>query len=528
MTFGTILASGFISLAVMTSTQLRVVQVSLSPLSLLQSVRLLLTGCHPTHRLGAASMVVCLGAEDGDANIESFAVVCKPKSSDFAYPHPVQTRKTIGSHVNAFTQEESAIAKNANAFVSPKLTDRIISGNGLDMLIEGTVSATMKEFRTWRLDEAVRTEEVALKVVANDKMIVDITDERIGDKTKVADASVSLLSPLMGITLAASEPSGDESTLIKSLLSIQTKPPIPDRLSPSGNMYPDHIFHWIIARVEHSDGKGESKTKVTSTAMPFPYQMARLEIVSLRPLVYCPDESLTRQSTRAAVSIGDLSQSSGKMSSLAPDKVASDGPRFSIVCKTPDSQELYIFVVSVRESTKMCVESQTKIDLDRLLFASFAVPIKSLSVKGIAIDDTSSVIKAGRLDCFSNIRLVLSLDPKASEDSSGLAPVSKPINISLEEDGIVFILALLCTVPLYSDQVHPPLELPDPSTPGGSREQTGAVESSLGLILKKLTSFEKEVYSRMDAMEKTIKENSDRVGALEAALVKDLVNDKQA
>jgi hypothetical protein len=304
---------------------------------------------------------------------------------------------------------------------------------------------------------------------------------------------------------------------------------MPDRLSPSGDVYPNHTFHWIIVRVEHSAGEGEAKIKVTSIAMPFPNQMARLEIVSLRPFAYCSDESLIRQTARAAVSFGDLSRTPRKMSSLAPDKVISDGPRFCIVCKTADSQELYIFVVSVSESTKMCVESQTQIDLDRLLFASLDVPIKTLSVKGIAIDETSTVMKAGRLECSSKIRLVLSLGVKASEDLKGLVPTSKPINLSLEEDGIVFILALLCTVPLYSDQVHPPHKLPYLITPGYSREQTGAVESSLGLILEKLTSFEKEVYRRMDVMEKAIKENSERVDALEAALVvKDLVNDKQS
>jgi hypothetical protein len=167
----------------------------------------------------------------------------------------------------------------------------------------------------------------------------------------------------------------------------------------------------------------------------------------------------------------------------------------------------------------MYVGSQTQTDLDHLLFASLAVPIKSLSVKGIAIDEISTVMKEGRLDCSIKIRLVLSLGIKASEDLKGLARASKPINLSLEEDGTKFILELLGTVPLYSDQVNPPQELPYPSTPvGDSREQTGAVETSFGLILEKLTSFEKEVYGRMDALEKTIKESSDRVGALEAAL----------
>jgi hypothetical protein len=104
---------------------------------------------------------------------------------------------------------------------------------------------------------------------------------------------------------------------------------------------------------------------------------------------------------------------------------------------------------------------------------------------------------------------VLSLDATVAKDSDGLASASKPINLSLEEDGTVFILELSC------DQVRPP-QIQD------SQHHTGAVESSLGLILEKLTSFEKEVFRRMDIMEKTIKENSDRVGALEAALVKDL------
>lgn len=93
-------------------------------------------------------------------------------------------------------------------------------------------------------------------------------------------------------------------------------------------------------------------------------------------------------------------------------------------------------------------------------------------------------MKKERLDCSIEIRLVLSLGIKASEALKGLARASKPINLSLEEDGTTFILQLLGSVPLYSDQVNPPLELPYPSTPvGDSREQTGAVETSFGLIL---------------------------------------------
>lgn len=139
----------------MTSTQLTVVQVSLSHLSLRQTGRLLLTGCHRTHRLGAASMVVSLGAEDVNADIESFVVVCTPKTSDFANPHQVQIRKTIGNHVDALTQEETAITQHVISFISPNLTDRIISSNGLDMPIEGNVSATMKEFHMSQLDDAL-------------------------------------------------------------------------------------------------------------------------------------------------------------------------------------------------------------------------------------------------------------------------------------------------------------------------------------------------------------------------------------
>jgi hypothetical protein len=529
MTFGTISALGFISLAVMTSTQLTVVQVALSRLSLLRSAKLLLTGCHPTHRLGIASSVVCLGAQDGDVDTESFAVVCKPKSSDFAYTPPVQTRKLIGSHGDAF--EETAITKNANSSFSPNLMDRKkVSGRGLDILIEDTVSSSIKEFRISHLDEAMRVEQEASNVVTPEKKIVDITDKRIGDKTNVVDASVSVLSPrrlspLMGLTLAPYEGTGDESTLMNSLLSIQTKTPITRRWSSRGEMSSDHTFHLIIARVEHVGGNGgASKIKVTPVAMPFPYEMTRLEVVSLRPFVYCPDESLRSPTTRGASSFDALmsspspmfSPSPGKMMSPVLDKVASEGPRFSIVCKAADSQELFSFVVSVNESTKMCVESQTQIDLYRVLPASLALPIKSLSVKGTAIDEASIAIKAGRLVCSSIIRLVLALDAKVAEDSDGLAPASNPINLRLEEDGTVFILALSCTVPLYSDRVRPPQR-------EDSRERT-AVESSLGLILEKLTSFEKEVYRRMDVMERTIKENSDRVGALEAALVKDLTN----
>jgi hypothetical protein len=103
MAFGTISSSGFISLAVMTSSQLSVVQIALSRLSLLHSAQLLLTGCHPTNRLGMALTVVSLGAQDGDVDMESFAVVCQPKSSDIAYASPpVPTRTMTANHGDAF------------------------------------------------------------------------------------------------------------------------------------------------------------------------------------------------------------------------------------------------------------------------------------------------------------------------------------------------------------------------------------------------------------------------------------------
>lgn len=190
---------------------------------------------------------------------------------------------------------------------------------------------------------------------------------------------------------------------------------------------------------------------------------------------------------------------------------------FSIVCKATNSQELFHFVVSVSERTKLYVESQTRMDLHRALPPSLGVPIKSLSVKGTAIDDASIAMKAGRLVCSSIIRLVLSLDANVAQDSGGLAPASSPIDLSLERDGTVFILVLSCIVSQHIDQVRPPQR-------ENLQHQTGAVESSLALILEKLTSFEKEVYRRMDVVEKAINENTDRVDALEAALVKDLAN----
>jgi hypothetical protein len=116
-------------------------------------------------------------------------------------------------------------------------------------------------------------------------------------------------------------------------------------------MCPGHSFHWIIARVDYSALEGETKIKVTSIAMPLPNQMARLEIVLLRPLVYCPEESLTRQTTRVVVSFGDLSRSPRKISSPSPENVALAMVQgFALFCETADSQELYIFVVSVSEA----------------------------------------------------------------------------------------------------------------------------------------------------------------------------------
>lgn len=123
MTFGTISPSGFISIAIMTSTQRTVVQLSLYHLSLRQTDYCLLAP--PTSTWCSASMVVSLGAEDGNADIESFVVVCTPKSSDFAYPRQVQIRKTIGNHVDALTQEETPITQQVISFISPNLMDRI-------------------------------------------------------------------------------------------------------------------------------------------------------------------------------------------------------------------------------------------------------------------------------------------------------------------------------------------------------------------------------------------------------------------
>jgi hypothetical protein len=53
-----------------------------------------------------------------------------------------------------------------------------------------------------------------------------MTNDRFDDRAKVADASLSLLSPRLGVTLATGEPSGDESALINSLFIVQTEIPI--------------------------------------------------------------------------------------------------------------------------------------------------------------------------------------------------------------------------------------------------------------------------------------------------------------
>ena len=529
MSFGELSTSGFISLAIVTSTQLTLAEVAVSAtrLAVLQSAKLLIAGCHLTHRLGSASRVVSLGPNDGDSGSESFAIVCQPKNKDVSYAPSVHG--VLGDRADPFSQH-TAIAKHAGSIFSPSATNRKVEG--VNTLIEDTIAATVKELRKTHLDEAVRAEEEATKVVTpemikkkNDK-ITEVTTEGLARQDDLVDATASMLSPLMGITLSGGNESPSEPTVMDSLLSIQSDTPKVGRLASPDDMFPNHTAHMILARVEH--GGGAREIKITPAAMPFPYQMARLDVLTLHPLTRLPLGPPKTPSPYAGVSFDDLmfSPSPGKMMSPALDKEISEGKRFSIVCKTADSQQLYFFVVSASDASTLTVESETHIDLDRILAQSLDVPIQKFSIKSIVIDKASTQWQAGRVECSSRMRLVLSIDANNAGESNTLSAGSKPINLTLEEDGSIFILLLSCTLPLASDELS--LIQKSQETPyeyqrdgGDTRKQNSALESALQTILERLTAFEKDMARRMDAMENAIKENTDRVGALEAALLKE-------
>lgn len=536
MTFGAVSTANFISLAVMTSTQLTLVQLMLSQPSLtIQNLsKLLLTGCHPTQSLGAASMVVSLGF-NGD-NTESFAVVCRPKSSTVAYtPSTTSNQSPLESSGNtpdAFTQEATAITNNSNSFFSPTLTNPKSTSNtniliqqvktNTDTLIEDTISSTVKDLRKLHLDEALRVEEEASRITPV-KMIVDITKERAATSNAPnvpieADTCEPELSPLMGLPIAENATGCDESALMTSLLHIQTETtPVVSRGALPGNV--DHSTHMILVQVEYVGAAFQMK--ILPVAVSLPEQMSNLEIVSLRPLPACTGESGMKSNACGHVTFDDLmfSPSPGKMMSPAKSGMTIHIPQLSVVCRSADLKRLYCFVVSSRDSKHLHIESETYFDLEPILFKSLAAPTKSLSIKGLTLDNVIVKSNNGRLDCCNKLRVVLSTNTDNSEPNS-TSDSSKPINLSLHEDGTVVILGLSCTVPLSTSKDKESLETPCLDGRVVSRSSDSAIDGTLQAILDKLSTFEKEVYRRMDTMENAIRVNTERLEELETTLLR--------
>lgn len=523
MTFGSVSSSGFISLAIMTSTQLTLVQVSTSKttLELLHTAKLLLNGCHPAHSPETASMVVSLGSQV--YNTEAFAIVYRPKSSDVAYTPASQ--KTTNDSPDAFNQEAAAITNNSNSFFSPTLTirnlvstenecsDTLIQEVNVDegnKLIEKTVSATMKELRKPHLDDSVRIEEEASKLITPEK-IRQISEQRIVATQPVVpavDASESVLSPLMGLTLADGETTRDESALMTSLLHIQAQTPKDTNL--------DSTAHMILVRVEYVGE--ESQIKISPSALLFPQQMAGLEVMSIVPMPERPSESLKSPAARGHITFDDLmfSPSPGKLMSPAGADSALEISNMSIVCKSADSKKLYCFVLSTRDRKQLVIESEACIDLD--LSQSFKVPVKALSIKGMCLDEVSVASKGGRLVCCNKIRIVASA---SIDESNEEREAPKPINLSLQEDSTVLILGVTCSLPLGMNRSNVPFETPAPDKRLVSQEHdTGIENNTLHAILNKLSSFETQVYRRMDSMEAAIRANTERIEELETTLLR--------
>ena len=538
MTFGAISASGFISLAIMSSTQLTLVQLSLpSPsLSKLNSAKLLLTGCHSTNSLGAASMLVSLGSDENNVDAESFAIVCRPKSSDFAYtPAPQMQSKIHGDTQDAFIQRATAITNNSNSFSSPTLSGRklveVTSSTDEDTLIQETVSATVKELQKVPkspMDEGLRVEEEASKVITPEKKFVDMTMERsAATELKVlADASVSFLSPLMGLTLAGGDITREESTSMTSLLQIQTQTPFVGRVASPGDVPPDQTSHMILARVEYVGD--ESQIKITPVAMPFPSQMTRLDVISLQPLTARSSDFVLSPTSQGHITMNDLMFSPSPIKMMSPVAIGSSHgvPSLSVVCKSNSSQQFYCFLLSARDGKMLSVEAKVHFDLTWILAQSCPLPIESLSVKGIAIKEASTKMEGGRLECSNRIRLVLS-SKNADESNKCTVSSPKPINLSLQEDCAVFLVDLSCTIPLGNVRVNKPLETPALDGRIVSHEQhESAIEGTRQAILDKLSNFEKEVYRRLDIMETAVRENTERVKEVEAALMKGSIHDE--
>jgi hypothetical protein len=527
MTFGAVSSlSDFISLAVMTATQLTLIQVSLTKdsLALRHLSKLLMNGCHPSHSLGAASMLVSLGCCNNDAVTESFAIVCRPKSHDLGYTASSMQKKNDDTLLDAFHQE----ALTNSSFFSPTLADRRMPSSSnshvsspliqevtsdSNNLIEQAVSETLQELQESQVGDAVDIQiedEASTKVITPDKKIVhEPLVEESESKVPAMDASETLLSPLMGLMLADGETSrGDNSELMTSLLHIQSKTPT----SRKGSA--DETAHMILVRIEYVGE--ESQMKLSPVAMPFPQEMTSLEIMSLKPLITaCPSEAVQSPggSRGKHLTFDDLmfSPSPGKLMSPAATVVGSttttEVPEMSIVCKSSDSQKFYCFVISSRDGKNLQVESETHFELESVLSSKFLPSsVKSLTFKGLTLDAVTTKRIDGRIECYNRIRLVMSVKPDADDEEAD----PKPINLSLQEDGKVFILGLSCSFPLGVDQ----------SVDGRvvSRTSDSAKESTLEAILQKLCTFEKEVYRRMDSMENAIRENTERLEEVEATI----------
>ena len=499
MTFGSVSSSGFISLAIMTSTQLTLSQISLSKstLSILHSANLLLTGCHSSHNAGTASMVVSLGGSDQGANSESFAIVYKPKSSDIAYTPASQTMGTTDKPSSPTMKETDADEDKNN-------------------LIQETISATIKELQKPHLDESVRIEEEASKVITPERKIQESNEKRAATSTElnalVIDASESVLSPLMGLNLADGETARDESPLMMSLLNIQT--PMVGQAATS----PDCTTQMVFASVDYVGQ--DYKIKLSPLAMSFPKEMENLQVMSILPVPESANNGTLARSSAGHIKFDDLmfSPSPGKlMSPAAADSSVQFPNKLSIVCLSADSKQLNCFILATRDKKHLVVESEKCIDLDSIFSQSCKVPAKVLSIKGVALDGMTFSSKGGRVVCCNKIRIVAS----KTYESTAEAETPKPINLSLYEDGTVHILNISCLLPLGEDRSNVTVETPPPDMRlVSAHENETGTENALNAILNKLSSFEAQVYRRMDAMEAAIRENTDRIEELETRLMK--------
>ena len=518
MTFGSVSSSsGFISLAIMTSTQLTLLQISLSKstLSLLHSANLLLNGCHSSHNAGTASMVVSLGGSVQGVNSESFAIVYKPKSSDIAYTSASETKRPIDSP-NVFHQEAVAITttNKSSSFFSPTLKEIVEDNEKLiEESISATILATVKDHQKPHLNKSLRIEEETSKVITPEGKIRDSKEKGAATSTEsnrlAVDASKSVLSPLMGLTLADGERTRDESPLMTSLLNIQT-PIIGQATTSMGTT------HMVLACVEYVGH--DYKIKLSPYPMSFPQEMGNLQVLAVLPVPESENDcTLMSPAARGHFAFDDLmfAPSPGKL--MGTSSCVKFPNKLSVICRSAGSKLLNCFILGTRDNKHLVVESDKCIDLDSILSQSCKLSVKALKIKGVNLVGMSVSSEGGRVVCCDKIRIVAS----GTYESTVEAETPNAINLSLYEDGSVHIFDISCFLPLGEDRSIVPVEThpADMRLISAYKNETGT-ENVLKAILDKLSSFEAQVYRRMDAMEAAIRENTDRIEELETTLMK--------